>query len=118
MISQYGSWAIDHAAAIAAIVVVNFAFTSVVAVCVVIRLPSDFLGAGSRQPGRRIVSEWSASVLKNLLGLVLIVVGAVLALPGLPGQGVLTIAVGLMLSICPARTLCYAGSRSLESGPV
>lgn len=103
MISHYGSWAMDHAAGIAAIVLLSFGLTSVIAICVVVRLPADFLRIASRQPGRRSVREWSAFVLKNLLGLFLIVAGAVLALPGMPGQGLLMIAVGLMVSDLPGR---------------
>ena len=103
MISHYGSWAIDHATGIAAMVLLSFAVTSVIAICVVVRLPSDFLRIASRQPGRRSLREWSAFLLKNLLGLFLIVAGAVLALPGMPGQGLLMIAVGLMVSDLPGR---------------
>ena len=40
---------------------------------------------------------------KNLLGAMLIVVGAILALPGVPGQGLLTILVGLILLDLPGK---------------
>jgi hypothetical protein len=42
-------------------------------------------------------------VLRNAVGLVLIVVGFVLALPAVPGQGVLTMLVGLMLVDFPGK---------------
>ena len=118
MISHYGSWTIDHAAGIAAIVFLTFVVTSVIAICVVVRLPSDFLRTASRQSGRRSVREWSAFVVKNLLALVLIVAGAVLALPGMPGQGLLMIAAGLMLSDLPGRDPLLRGmfeKRSLRT---
>ena len=44
---------------------------------------------------------------KNLLGVVVIVVGLVLSIPGVPGQGLLTVLVGLMLIDLP-------GKRGLE----
>ncbi len=44
---------------------------------------------------------------KNALGLVLVVVGLLLSLPGVPGQGVLTMLIGLML-------LDFPGKRALE----
>jgi len=40
---------------------------------------------------------------KNVLGAILVVVGAILALPGVPGQGLLTILVGLMLLDLPGK---------------
>jgi hypothetical protein len=40
---------------------------------------------------------------KNLLGLALIVVGILLSLPGIPGQGLLTVAVGVVLLDIPGK---------------
>ena len=40
---------------------------------------------------------------KNILGAILVVVGLMLALPGVPGQGVLTILVGVMLLDLPGK---------------
>jgi hypothetical protein len=40
---------------------------------------------------------------KNLLGVVLVVLGILLSLPGVPGQGVLTILLGIMLLDFPGR---------------
>lgn len=42
-------------------------------------------------------------VLKNLLGLVLVAVGLVLSLPGVPGQGLLTIFAGILLIDVPGK---------------
>jgi hypothetical protein len=47
--------------------------------------------------------RWLGIIGKNLLGLVLIVVGVVLSLPGIPGQGLLTVAVGVMLLDIPGK---------------
>jgi hypothetical protein len=44
---------------------------------------------------------------KNLLGAVLVLLGIVLSLPGVPGQGILTILLGVML-------LDFPGKRDLE----
>ena len=43
----------------------------------------------------------------NLAGLALVIVGVVLSMPGVPGQGVLTILLGIML-------LDFPGKRSVE----
>jgi|SRR5882672_2246201 len=44
---------------------------------------------------------------KNLLGVVLVVLGIVMSIPGVPGQGILTILLGIML-------LDFPGKRNLE----
>lgn len=51
--------------------------------------------------------RWSGIVLKNALGIALIALGALLSLPGIPGQGLLTILLGVML-------LDFPGKRRLE----
>ena len=45
--------------------------------------------------------------LKNVLGAVLVALGCVLSLPGIPGPGIVTILIGVML-------LDFTGKRSLE----
>jgi hypothetical protein len=47
------------------------------------------------------------AIAKNTAGLLLLVLGAVMALPGIPGQGVLTMIIGLTL-------LDFPGKRRLE----
>jgi hypothetical protein len=53
------------------------------------------------------VVRWTGIVLKNLLGIAIILLGAALSLPGIPGQGLLTILIGLVL-------LDFPGKRRLE----
>jgi hypothetical protein len=56
---------------------------------------------------RHPVLRWSGRVLKNVAGAVLVVLGGVLALPGVPGPGVLTILIGITL-------LDFPGKRRME----
>lgn len=51
--------------------------------------------------------RWTGRILKNLAGLVAVAVGLVLAMPGVPGPGLLTVLIGLML-------LDFPGKRRLE----
>ncbi len=51
--------------------------------------------------------RWSGIVVKNLLGLLLIIAGIIMAVPGVPGPGVLTILLGIML-------MDFPGKRRLE----
>ena len=52
-----------------------------------------------RHPGIRIIGV----VGKNILGVLLIAVGIVLSIPGIPGQGLLTILLGVMLVDIPGK---------------
>lgn len=81
------------------------------AVAVVIWMPADHF---SRPPGhddrvgrRHPIARWSLLLLKNVLGLVILPVGVLMALPLVPGPGLVFILVGLSL-------LDFPGKRSLE----
>jgi len=52
--------------------------------------------------------RWGGVILKNLIGFVLIVVGIILSLPGIPGPGLVTILLGLVMLDIP-------GKRPLET---
>lgn len=56
---------------------------------------------------RHPIMRWSGIIIKNILGFALVCLGVVLSLPGVPGQGVLTILLGVML-------LDFPGKRRLE----
>ena len=53
--------------------------------------------------GRHPLIRLLGLVGKNLLGVALIVLGLLLSLPGIPGQGLLTVAVGAMLLDIPGK---------------
>ena len=66
---------------------------------IVVTLPEDYF---ERPPAARTL--WTARrIVRNVVGVVLVVVGAALSVPGVPGQGVLTILVGLFLVDFPRR---------------
>ena len=56
---------------------------------------------------RHPLIRWSGLIGKNLLGAVLVLLGIVMSIPGVPGQGILTILLGIML-------LDFPGKRQLE----
>jgi hypothetical protein len=47
--------------------------------------------------------RWSAVILKNLLGVFLILLGLALSLPGVPGQGLITILLGIIMLDIPGK---------------
>lgn len=84
----------------------TFFGTLAVAVFVLVRLPPDYFQPGIVRPfmGRwpKLV-RWVGLFLKNVLGVLVILLGIALSLPGIPGQGVLMILLGLMLVDFPGR---------------
>lgn len=69
---------------------------------VLVRLPPDFLVDGA--PARFDPIHPKAfllRILRHVAGILLILVGLVLSVPGVPGQGILTILAGLFISELP-----------------
>lgn len=85
---------------------VSMAAISVVVVGYVLaRLPADyFVNPDAQRPiDRHPVLKVLAVVARNLIGYALIALGVVLSLPGVPGQGVLTILMGVMCIDFPGK---------------
>ena len=53
--------------------------------------------------GRSPLVRWLGIVGKNLLGLAIVALGVALSIPGVPGQGALTILIGLVLVDFPGK---------------
>jgi len=69
------------------------------------RLPEDYFIREERRPARRFLPLRFAALARNLLGGVLLLAGAVMLL--VPGQGILTMLIGLTL-------IGFPGKRGLE----
>ena len=73
---------------------------------IILRLPADYFSpTRDSQPAPRTLSGWFLRLSKNLLGAVFLVAGVAMLV--LPGQGLLTILIGLML-------ISFPGKRGLE----
>jgi hypothetical protein len=73
---------------------------------ILVKIPADYFQESPRSKfleHQSQVARVLAIVGKNLLGVVLVILGIVLSLPGVPGQGVLTILLGIMLLDFPGR---------------
>jgi hypothetical protein len=80
-------------------------------VLVMVKIPANYFSPHYEQdflPNTHWTVKWGAVILKNLLGVLLIALGIVLSLPGVPGQGLLTILLGLIMLDIP-------GKRPLEA---
>lgn len=77
---------------------------------VLVRVPPDYFHRGHARAfltDRHHVVRWLGIAAKNLVGLLFVVLGVLMSLPGVPGQGLLTILLGVMLLDVP-------GKRELE----
>jgi len=88
----------------------TFIGSTVVVAWLLIRLPATYFCDAyprdvwaDQHPGLR----WTGLLLKNLLGVLLVVLGGIMALPVIPGPGILMLVLGVML-------LNFPGKRRLE----
>jgi len=69
-----------------------------IAGAVLLALPEDYLREGDRSQ-----RHWGARIVRTVIGVVLVAFGVLLSVPGIPGQGILTILAGLTLIEFPGR---------------
>jgi hypothetical protein len=93
-----------------------FVVTLAVFPLVIVFLPPDYFVRHRRDPARRVrrhpVVWWALTIVKNAVGVVLVLAG--IAMLVLPGQGLLTILIGVTLTNFPGK---YALERRLVSRP-
>jgi hypothetical protein len=90
--------------------VITFAASIAAVSWVVVRLPANYFHSSHARDflvDRHRALRWVAVIAKNLFGGFLVLLGIVMSLPGVPGQGILTILLGVML-------LDFPGKRRLE----
>mgnify|MGYP001818787086 CR=1 FL=1 len=91
---------------LAAFSVVSFFGTLIAIPFLVVRIPEDYFSESKRHrwepwAHEHPVIRWTLLITKNLLGYVFIVLG--IAMLVLPGQGILTIAIGIMFINFPGK---------------
>lgn len=112
-LKQYGAgfeWSWQYFLIGAVLFVVTFVLSIGAVTYVLVKLPPTYFQAGHSRDfwtDRHRAVRWSGMLLKNLFGLLLLLLGIVMSFPGVPGQGVLTILLALML-------LDFPGKRRLE----
>jgi hypothetical protein len=93
-----------------AIFLATFVITSAIAALIIVKLPADYFHPSNEREfwvDQHPVLRWAGLVAKNVAGALLVLVGILMSLPGVPGPGVLTILLGIML-------LDFPGKRGLE----
>lgn len=89
----------------------SLAFSFFAIAIVMVKIPENYFSSHYQQdflPNSSWLVRWGAVIAKNIFGVFLILLGILLSLPGVPGQGVLTILLGLIMVDIP-------GKRPLEA---
>ncbi len=85
--------------------VVTFCVSLLVIPLLVVRIPVDYFAEEKRHPtpwsGRHPLTRWILLVIKNLVGLVFVILGVAMLV--LPGQGLLTILLGIIFLNFPGK---------------
>jgi hypothetical protein len=90
--------------------VITFSVSLAIVSVIVVKLPPDYFKEDYPRhvlPNHHPAVRYLVIIGKNLLGVLLVALGIVMSLPGVPGQGILTILLGVML-------LDFPGKQSLE----
>jgi hypothetical protein len=91
----------EEALLIAGISLGTLVLSASVAGCLLVRVPADyFKDEKHRSSPKRPL--W-VKILKNAAGALLVAVGLVLSVPGVPGQGLLLVLAGLMITDLPGK---------------
>ena len=104
-----GEWA-----AIAGISVGSLVLSLGLAGWLLVRIPADYFKGETRHA--LIKRPFWMKILKNIAGVIVLLLGIVMSIPGVPGQGLLVVLCGLMLLDLPGK---YKLERKILSlGPI
>lgn len=84
----------------------SLTLSTVAVAFVMVKIPPDYFSETHRREfmtDKPWLVRWGAVIAKNVLGVFLIALGIVLSLPGVPGQGFLTILLGLIMLDIPGK---------------
>jgi len=110
LVSGLTSWVSANAVWIGTLSLVYFIVSLFAVRFLIIRIPSNYFMAPAAVGGGSARHPFSATALKigkNIAGIVVILIGLIMSIPGVAGQGFLTILLGLSLTDFP-------GKRTLE----
>ncbi|HEU5321586.1 MAG TPA: hypothetical protein VFX28_12325 [Methylomirabilota bacterium] len=98
-------WAVGHTllAGVALFVAASLLSLALVTAVIVALPPTYFVDTSARARQRWGLARWVVVAVKNLVGALIVLVGVLLSLPGVPGQGILTILIGLILLDLPGK---------------
>jgi len=86
--------------------VVTFAISLAIVSFILVKIPPDYFQEDRQNQfwsGQHPAVRLLGIIGKNILGVLLVALGIVMSIPGVPGQGILTILLGIMLLDFPGR---------------
>lgn len=89
--------------------VLSFCLSIIIVAIVIVKIPANYFSSHYRRdflPNSGWFTRWGVTIIKNLVGAVLVLAGIVMLIG--PGQGILTILIGLVMMDIP-------GKRPLEA---
>lgn len=104
-ITQYWNsltWA--HLAVGALVFVASFTLSILMVAVVIVKIPANYFSSHYQQdfmPGSSWLARWGATIGKNIIGVILVLAGIAMLIG--PGQGVLTILIGLIMLDIPGK---------------
>jgi hypothetical protein len=103
------SLTLGRALAGAAFFVISFAVSLLIVAVVIVKIPENYFSSHYQQdfmPNASWLTRWGTTIAKNVVGAILVLAGIVMLVG--PGQGILTILIGLIMMDIP-------GKRPLEA---
>ena len=87
----------------------SFVVSALIVAIVIVKIPANYFSSHYQEdflPNSSWLTRWSVTILKNLVGVILVLAGIIMLIG--PGQGILTILIGLIMLDIP-------GKRPLEA---
>ena len=92
-------------------ILVGFAISYAIVMVILVKMPANYFRSDYEHhflPNSHPILRTIAIALKNVVGIVIIIAGVLLSFPGVPGPGLLTVFIGIMITDIP-------GKRKLEA---
>lgn len=73
---------------------------------VMVKIPADYFSSQYTprfKNDKRFFVRWGAKAFKNTLGVILVLLGIIFSIPGMPGPGLITILLGLVMIDIPGK---------------
>lgn len=89
--------------------VLSFFLSILIVAIVIVKIPANYFSPHYQQdflPDSSWLTRWGATIIKNIIGAILVIAGIIMLIG--PGQGILTILIGLIMMDIP-------GKRPLEA---
>lgn len=86
--------------------VIGFALSYAVVMVILVKMPENYFHSDYEHhflPDSHPILRTAGIIAKNIVGVLVIITGIALSLPGVPGPGLLTIFIGLMITDIPGK---------------